>query len=1534
MYRSRHLLTAAATLLLLSACAEERAPINRVQPNVIRKSDLDGEWYYQQTVIDMDTSANYSVIGDNAFWNLERIRWDIQESYLYARRAYEWVDNSDNTNYEFDGTDRGSVGATITEDGQPYLGAVVAAFRIESHFDIRREHNPTTGEEINVIVENTSDRPWYDREYMRVDWAENLATDFDFDYFYYADGELNIDPVPFYVQENGPEELRPNFDYDDDGLLSYFDVVQQLTVHPDTTYYDYYGMDFPTCWFFSQEGVDCATTTLTVRASFVRTTDEVDDYEPLEYKGTIGDVFGFWTTDRLRYSHRQGYREFNRRRFAQRHNIWERSHTDQVCQPNLGCAFECAAEADCAEQWCAPGDEACIEEMSTVARCIDGMCTTPCEEASDCQGTGGACIDGMCQCDINADCTEPGSRCDDNLAYQPSVCSLPWTETHFDTDCTTDAECSDVPGSVCEQREDGLLSQCTIPGIARHGSQTCNSDSQCPEGTECLNLGRCTIPYRDRTPKPVIFYLTGGWPEDLIQAGIFDRIEADYDWTMRRAVAVAQILSEMELAATEEGGEQRIAELRQHLDSLEMACETDDQCEAYWSGSTCATDGPYAGHCSTPVRQMFYFCNNPVRPDDATECGETGTITHFGDIRYNQLHYSREWNPLSPLGQSPTAPDPLSGRIFGSTVSLYDAADTTAFRYWEWASLLNGNLDPEDYVDGEDLTHWLGARRARLDAARERTVSQDEIREMYRARGNDWMQWLRNPQSIRNGPPQGQGYEVLNRALRELRDTGVFDADRDEGDGFLHSLHQSPIEDLMMNDEIMMASNFLPGTPLTGEVRDRASMLSPEYRAWRSAQRQWLNEHNWGRNITYADMFYMPLEQMARHIQDMSQEEAFQYIRLRTWESLIVHELGHNMGLYHNFAGSEDVVNFPSEWWAVRTDNFTRRPRSRLEDPVTDSEIDNGLDDLGYSSIMDYNGNYASGERLGRYDRAALMFGYGGGVEVYREVQGGLGPGDLAEWWSSMGSPLSFPSTRPTSLHYTEMYNRMGRDLFDEDNRMILPASALNRDDNMTVEDPFDPAGRAYTRVPYLFCSDYNADLGENCHRWDFGYDTYDRMQDIIQRDDLYYLANNFRRGSIFSDPERFVSYYYERQYERFKYMHDYYNLIDAICHMYYSPEACEEFMTDPEEGFGVYTVAVHDGFNHLAQTLTRPDINIYDIRTHADGSESYAESGWITGSTLGLPLGEGAYFTTTWWDPNGGAEECGLQFWECLHHYGFYLNKLMALITMAEAETFFVARDTAEDIRMWRISYYDDFAQHIIRLIGGVMSEDHGDVGPLVTRSDEVGPDGEALGELIRRDYVLSYSDPDARPVFEEDVPDDAEPIDPYTGFTVQLYAAVIGFGRFHTNFDNRFITAGRMWVCGGDHGVDPCANADGVHDPDACDEHGVNPDEPIIRFQDPETGMAYCAINRADGMGIAQRMLIHANRMRGRTDYCDREDEDAIDACVGGLSPDDRRYAEGQMLLYRDQLDIMVHLTARYDNWMFTYGDPFNPGDVPEDW
>ena len=43
-----------------------------------------------------------------------------------------------------------------------------------SHFDIQRGYDTLSNRVTNVIDENTNDRAWYDRRYMRVNFAANL----------------------------------------------------------------------------------------------------------------------------------------------------------------------------------------------------------------------------------------------------------------------------------------------------------------------------------------------------------------------------------------------------------------------------------------------------------------------------------------------------------------------------------------------------------------------------------------------------------------------------------------------------------------------------------------------------------------------------------------------------------------------------------------------------------------------------------------------------------------------------------------------------------------------------------------------------------------------------------------------------------------------------------------------------------------------------------------------------------------------------------------------------------------------------------------------------------------------------------------------------------------------------------------------------------------------------------------------------------------------------------------------------------------
>ena len=154
----------AGSACLAAGCASERDPINRVQPNALPKTfflgqDLkspndDPEFRMKSFTVGSSVSQSAYSIGE--FSAVDRIRWEITEGMVLARRSYQESPGADNR-----GTTAADVtGSTDKNASAAATGTIVAAFKIEKHFDIRRDYNGTTGEENNVVVENDTDRPW------------------------------------------------------------------------------------------------------------------------------------------------------------------------------------------------------------------------------------------------------------------------------------------------------------------------------------------------------------------------------------------------------------------------------------------------------------------------------------------------------------------------------------------------------------------------------------------------------------------------------------------------------------------------------------------------------------------------------------------------------------------------------------------------------------------------------------------------------------------------------------------------------------------------------------------------------------------------------------------------------------------------------------------------------------------------------------------------------------------------------------------------------------------------------------------------------------------------------------------------------------------------------------------------------------------------------------------------------------------------------------------------------------------------------
>jgi hypothetical protein len=314
----QRLFAAAFTTLVLFGCAEERAPINRVQPNALEKAFFvgridtdqdDPEFYFRSTIVDVDFGATQMGLFTPLAAPVSRIHWEITEDLLLARLSFDRIDNS-----------------TATRDPGT-AGVVVAAFPITSHFDIKRDYNPSTGESLNVVVENTNDSPWYARKYMRVNWSKNLVTtsyQFDAMASLYQQPPLEFEPVDYYVEDprsaDAPEFVPAE---------GYFDVTNKVYVEPqlvETPWGAYPACFFPPDFFHGSfpEG-NCNPSELKLRMSFRKVTDT--DYEAVDWDGARMNMFGALAYNmRFGYDRAYGTTDDQWHRFASRHNIWAGTH--------------------------------------------------------------------------------------------------------------------------------------------------------------------------------------------------------------------------------------------------------------------------------------------------------------------------------------------------------------------------------------------------------------------------------------------------------------------------------------------------------------------------------------------------------------------------------------------------------------------------------------------------------------------------------------------------------------------------------------------------------------------------------------------------------------------------------------------------------------------------------------------------------------------------------------------------------------------------------------------------------------------------------------------------------------------------------------------------------------------------------------------------------------------------------------------------------------------------------------------------------
>lgn len=310
------------SLLVLSAgvlgCVEDVGLIDRTQPNKVPKAQFQGVWYNIQTVVDIPAQSGFTFIGETytgpSLSSASKVIFDIQEKHLLVYPIVEFVEGAEKPyvvkrqirNYWK--TDQ--KGELVDEVMELYTGQPIASFKILSHFDVQRQYSAATGDENNVVEENTTDRKWWQRKYVRVDWSKNEIVDFGF-----VARSIVSQGVDYYVQEweaGNPD--RPLFD--DDAIM----ITTKMFAQPTS---------YAACEAIQGTAraadSDCAGAVIKVRNAF-RKVDPNSDYVGQRYHVNLEqDKFGYFLTERHAYDERFGVTNEGKFSLIQRWNIWDKS---------------------------------------------------------------------------------------------------------------------------------------------------------------------------------------------------------------------------------------------------------------------------------------------------------------------------------------------------------------------------------------------------------------------------------------------------------------------------------------------------------------------------------------------------------------------------------------------------------------------------------------------------------------------------------------------------------------------------------------------------------------------------------------------------------------------------------------------------------------------------------------------------------------------------------------------------------------------------------------------------------------------------------------------------------------------------------------------------------------------------------------------------------------------------------------------------------------------------------------------------------
>lgn len=538
---------------------------------------------------------------------------------------------------------------------------------------------------------------------------------------------------------------------------------------------------------------------------------------------------------------------------------------------------------------------------------------------------------------------------------------------------------------------------------------------------------------KGKKPKKIIYYLSPSWPKDLREAVL----QVAHEWNHSMAFA------------------------------LQRKAKNDDGTNAVFEVLPNAWDEK---KCSRAKLWECTFEKTKIRRE-------------VGDMRHNVLWWINEPQTGSPLGYGPSFADPETGEILTGTAYVYGAGFRRMVdNYMTLFDLMTGRYTSQDLVNGNEY-----------------------FNSVFRLNGHDHLVGVSGTNGIKNSPgdtglSKGRVFAPtlrLNSTSKLLarikspdfmsRLINLRKLDRTTITANLAKFDSNPKTKALMMSDYVSRIAFPSSDPTSAisssdpRIKNRINQFLPS--EWAKPHtldkmfKEYMRPSRFNMYVAeYADPILSNFVQY--HVRKKTpRDEVRKSMLTSLFIYITAHEVGHTLGLMHNFRGSTDEYNYHNAYYDLKAGRTPKQCGISPDSKCDPSRIDTSIKEKDgktptvrnfyrNASVMDYHGDVAvtghSGGAVGKYDRAALTFIYSGLVE------------------KAVSSPDKVGALVPWSMKL----------------------EAQNQDPNSSVKIR-----------PYRYCTDYSRGQDPFCQVWDAGPSALGIVNQIILNYDRTYPLNYWRRG-------------------------------------------------------------------------------------------------------------------------------------------------------------------------------------------------------------------------------------------------------------------------------------------------------------------------------------------------------------------------------------------------------------------------------------